>query len=98
MLSLCALLSQVYDRVVSAADTIATSPRLLDLLLSIDTTLTKRVVQCISEDMHAIAIDLLREQQQNIATLFSSELLLPTLFGMEKKSPLVLATEQEMNT
>jgi hypothetical protein len=93
VISLCTVLTQLYNRVLATAEAIANSStgggsgssQLSDVLLSIDTILTKRVVQVISEDMHAIAIDLLRVQQQQIATLFDSELLVPTLFGMDMK-------------
>jgi hypothetical protein len=87
VLSLCSIISEFYERILKDSERIINDDnnKLCDTLLSIDTTLTKRVVQVITGDMHAVAIDLLREQQQNIATLFDSELLIPTLFGIEKK-------------
>jgi hypothetical protein len=80
VLSLCTILSQFYDLVLRSATHIDHGGW-SSILLSVDASLTKRVIQVISDDLHGIAIDLLREQQKQIATLFNSELLIPTLFG-----------------
>ena len=73
----------MYQRVMESAEVISMSDRRSNTLLNIDGCLKKRVVNPISQDMHNIAVDLLREQQNDIATLFDSDLLLPTMFGKE---------------
>ena len=80
VLSLCAILSQLYERIFTSALQIS-NIGLSEMLLSIDTTITKRVVSVIANDLHDVAIDLLRTQQNAIASLFDSELLVPTLFA-----------------
>ena len=83
VLSLCTVLRDMYQRVMESAEVISMSDRRSNTLLNIDGCLKKRVVNPISQDMHNIAVDLLREQQNDIATLFDSDLLLPTMFGKE---------------
>ena len=83
VLSLCTVLRDMYQRVMESAEVISMSDRRSNTLLNIDGCLKKRVVNPLSQDMHNIAVDLLREQQNDIATLFDSDLLLPTMFGKE---------------
>ena len=83
VLSLCTVLRDMYQRVMESAEVISISDRRSNTLLNIDGCLKKRVVNPLSQDMHNIAVDLLREQQNDIATLFDSDLLLPTMFGKE---------------
>jgi hypothetical protein len=98
VLSLCAILTEFYQRVMGSAEKISSGRPAT--LLTIDGCLTKRVVVVISQDMHNVALDLLREQQNDLATLFDSDLLLPTMFGKEPapSSPKKVWTGEDTKT
>ena len=82
VLSLCDVLSQLYARLASHAELLSLA-NMGEVLLSVDALLSRRFETVISEDMQDLAVQIMRSQQSQMASLLCSDQLGPTMFAVE---------------